>query len=373
MGNLPTRVALVYDRVNKWGGAEKVLLALNELFPDSPLYTSVYSARSAPWAKVYPKIIPSFLNHIPFVRSRHELIPFLTPIAFESFSFDQYEAVISVTSADAKGIVTNPNTFHLCYCLTPTRYLWSHQAKYQSSLNPVARFLAKPVTSYLKTWDKIASQRPDSYISISKTVQSRVKKYYGLDSFVVFPPVDVAKFSAIDYQLTANDYFLWLGRLVSYKQPDIVVKAFNKLNKKLIVIGTGRMENYLKSIAGTNVEIKGFIGDSEVAHYIQNCRALIYFHDEDFGIVPIEAMAAGKPVIALNQGGVSETVVDKLTGILVDSNTQAALEKAVDTFADQKFDANYIKNYAAKFSKQRFHKEFAKVFRTEWFKYQSKL
>src|SRR3989344_1790311 len=174
MADLPRRIAIVYDHVNKWGGAERVLLALHEMFPQAPLYTAVYDADRAPWAEVFSKIIPTFLQKFPFAKNNHEFYPWLTPMAFESLNFDNYDLVISVTSADAKGIITKPGTFHLCYCLTPTRYLWRHDDFYKSHTFP----LVHPLFTYLKSWDLVASRRPDAYLAISKTVQNRISKYY---------------------------------------------------------------------------------------------------------------------------------------------------------------------------------------------------
>ena len=168
------RTALVYDRVNKWGGAERVLLALHEIFPDAPLYTSVYDPVRAPWAKVFPEIKTSFLQKFPFAKSNHEFFPLLMPLAFESFDFSGFDLVISVTSEAAKGIRTKPQTLHICYLLTPTRYLWSHYDQYFA--NPILRVMAKPLINYLRKWDKVAASRPDRIISISTEVKSRVKK-----------------------------------------------------------------------------------------------------------------------------------------------------------------------------------------------------
>src|SRR3989338_4440016 len=180
------KVALVYDRVNKWGGAERVLLALHKIFPDAPLYTSVYDNDKAPWAKVF-KIKTSFLQNFPFASQNHEFYAPLMPLVFESFSFDEYDLVISVTSEAAKGILTKPQTKHICYCLTPTRYLWSGYEDYFK--NPILRFISKQVVFYLRFWDKIASQRPDVLIAISKEVQKRIKKYYDRDSSIIYPPL----------------------------------------------------------------------------------------------------------------------------------------------------------------------------------------
>jgi len=195
------KVALVYDRVNRWGGAERVLLSLKEIFPESPLFTSIYNPASAPWAKNF-KVIPSFLQKIPLVRNHHELIPYLMPLSFESLDFDSYDVVVSVTSEFSKGILTKPKTLHLCYCLTPTRYLWSGYEEYFDK--NWQRKLTKPLVEYLRKWDIIAAKRVDCYLAISKTVAERIKRYYGRESEVVYPPVDVEKFQIPNFKSQKN-------------------------------------------------------------------------------------------------------------------------------------------------------------------------
>lgn len=297
MDNFPKKIALVYDRVNKWGGAEEVLLALHEIFPDAPLYTSVYSPQSAPWAKVFPHVYTSFLQKIPFLRTHHEWMPFLMPLAFESFNFHGYDAVISVTSSDAKGIITPPGVFHFCYCLTPTRYLWSHRQEYSSHVPKIFH----SVFDYLQRWDLVAAARPDALVSISNTVKDRVGKFYHRDSEVLYPPVNTSMPKHIVPPLETS-YFLYLGRLVSYKNPYGVIQAFNQLGKQLVVIGSGAEEKRLKKIAQPNIAFKGFLSHAEKLSYLKHCQALVFFHEEDFGIVPVEAQAHGRPVIALNKG-----------------------------------------------------------------------
>jgi len=382
MADIPKRIALVYDRINKWGGAERVLLALHQLFPLAPLYTSVYDQGRAPWAKVFPQVIPSFLNRIPYAKKHHELIPFLTPVAFESFNFAGYDAVISVTSADAKGIVTRPSTFHFCYCLTPTRYLWSHRREYYQHIPLLLKPFSLPWFKYLKIWDQIASHRPDTFVAISHTVKDRINKYYQQDSQVIYPPANTDFFTAV-----SNDpppgipdrFFLYNCRLVSYKNPELVISAFKKLNLPLVVVGQGSINwgnPFLtlktKAKAGKNIIHFSWLPESQLAYLYQHCQALIYFHEEDFGIVPIETMAAGKPVIGLNKGGVSETVVNGLTGVLIDEESESGLINAVKNFKSEKFDPYFISNYARKFSNERFAKEFVKVFTKEWNLYKRK-
>jgi glycosyltransferase involved in cell wall biosynthesis len=380
MEDLPKRVAIVYDRVNKFGGAERVLLALHDIFPDAPLFTAVYSPSQSGWARVFPEIIPSFLNKVPFFRNRHELVPFLTPIAFESFNFRHFDAVISVTSTEAKGIITPPEVFHLCYCLTPTRYLYSHESEYKNQLGLVGQKLSRPIFSYLKYWDQIAKHRPDSFVSISQTVQARIKKYYGLDSAIVYPPVDVKKFTLpkTNNQSLITNYYLWVGRFVSYKHPDLVVKAFNHTGQKLIMVGESRMNwglsslsSRLKKMAKPNITFRENVPDSELADLYGGCLGLVFFHEEDFGITAVEAMAAGKPVIGINSGGVSETVVSGQTGVLSADNTLRGLIKVLQTFDPAGYNPRTIRNRAQKFSRERFRPEFVKVFTQAWHKYQT--
>ena len=343
MGNLPKRVAIVYDWVDKWGGAERVLLALHEMFPEAPLYTAVYEPRLAGWAEVFPKIIA------PKIYFNHELFPWLIPLIFESYSFDEYDLVISVSSFAAKGIITKPHTKHVNYCLTPTRFLWSHEEDYKESLNPLLRFLTKPIFKYLKYWDKIASNRPARIIAISKTGQDRIKKYYGLDSEVIHPPVNIDQYQKDFEKPVIENFFLYVGRLVAYKQVQIIVEVFNELNLPLAIIGLGKLEDKLKSIAKQNIHFLGHLSDDLVAQHLQHAKGLIYFHEEDFGIVPIEAMAAGTPVLGFNKGGVTETVIDGITGVL-DSN----LENAILRFNNINFDKKVIRNRAELFSKEKF-------------------
>lgn len=352
MANLPKRIALVYDRVNKWGGAERVLLALHELFPDAPLYTAVYNSATAGWAKVFPKVVPSFLQKFPLAKSNHELYPWLTPMAFETLKFDDYDIVISITSADAKGIITKPNTFHICYCLTPTRYLWSHEDFYKSQTSKIFH----PLFNYLKSWDLIASRRPDAYLAISQTVQSRISKFYGQSSDVIYPPIDADIFSKTQPPPNIKDFFLYVGRLVAYKQAEVLVEIFNDLKLPLAIIGTGSLESKLKAIASPNIYFLGQLSETDLTAYYQHARAVLFIHEEDFGLVPLEAHAAGTPVIGLNRGGATETIIHGQTGLLLDDIND--LKNVILNFDPAQFDREFIKSHAQKFAKDRFQREF---------------
>lgn len=373
------KVALVYDRVNKWGGAERVLLTLHKLFPDAPLYTSVYNPETAPWAKVFDPSTPfdkaqskgsgqgvrtSFLQKFPFSTSFHEFYAILMPIAFESFNFDEFDLVISVTSEAAKGIITKPNTVHICYCLTPTRYLWSGYNDYFA--NPYLRFISKPAVSYLREWDKIAAKRPDIYVAISKEVQRRIKRYYGRESVVVYPPIDTA-FSALassDKLDARRSYFLIVSRLVPYKKIDVAIRAFNKLKLPLKIVGTGSEQNYLNSISGSTIEFLGNLTDEQMVSYYRGCRALIFPGIEDFGLTILEAQSFGKPVIAFRNGGALETIIEGKTGEFFYPQNEEALIKKIKGFKSSKYDPlECIKN-AERFSFERFKKEFMNIINT---------
>ncbi|QQG47114.1 MAG: glycosyltransferase [Candidatus Woesebacteria bacterium] len=352
----PTKkIALVYDRVNKWGGAERVLLALNEIFPDAPLYTSVYSPKSASWAKVFPNVIPSFLQKIPLVKEKHEYIPFLMPLAFENLKLKDYDAVISVTSESAKGIITGKNTVHICYCLTPTRYLWSGYKSYFK--NKTLKKLSQPIVSYLRNWDKMSAQKPDYMIAISTTVQNRIKKYYNRDSIIIHPPVETKNFK-ISNKRSKN--FLIVGRLVPYKKVDLAIKAFNKLNLPLTVVGSGSEERYLKSIARENITFKNFVKEKELSEIYNSSKALIFPQIEDFGIVAVESHASGIPVIAFKKGGSLDTIIDGVNGIYFERQTVKSLLKSVKRFNSLRFDSKIIKNSAKRFDKKIFKKKITK-------------
>jgi len=352
------KVALVYDRVNKWGGAERVLLALKEIFPTAPLYTSVYHEKTASWAKVFT-IRTSFLQKFPYATSHHELLATLMPVAFESFSFDNYDLVISVTSEAAKGIITKSHTTHVCICLTPTRYLWSGYNEYFA--NGAFRFLSKPVVAYLQKWDQQAAQRPDMFIAISKEVQERIKRYYNRESTVIYPPVTLADHS-IDAKSQKNQsFFLAVSRLVPYKRVDIAIEACNKLKLPLKIIGQGVEEKKLRKIAGPTIEFLGSVTDSELIKYYKSCCGLIFPGKEDFGLSIVEANKFATPVIAFRGGGALETVIEGKTGEFFYPQTSGALVQKLQfllkkgiVFSKEVYSEACIKQ-AKKFTNEQFN------------------
>lgn len=273
------KIALVYDRINKFGGAERVMTALHKIYPEAPIYTLVHDPENSNWASGI-RIIPSFINTIPFLRKRHEWLAPIAPMAFESFNLDKFDVVISVTSSDAKSIITKPNQLHICYCLTPTRYYWSGEGEYSS--DPKMRLLPGFLLKYFRTIDLLTSDRPDAYISISKEVKNRVKKYYNKESEVIYPPIEDKFYSLNPISAGNRDYYLVVSRLVPYKKVDLVIEAFNKLKLPLVIIGTGSEEEKLKSIARTNISIIGSVDDKRLMEYYRRAKAVIFPQHEDF-------------------------------------------------------------------------------------------
>lgn len=346
------KIALVYDRVNKWGGAERVLLTLHEMFPNASLFTSVYDEKRAHWAKAFPKIQTSFLQRIYFLRNKHEYLGWLMPLVFESFDFSEFDLVISITSEAAKGIVTKPNTLHVCYCLTPTRYLWSHENIYFK--NTFLKLLTSPLIAYLKKWEKVGSTRPDKYIAISTDVKTRIQKYYKKDSEIIFPPVSLNPDYKNPHQKDNGDYYLVVSRLVGYKSVKLVVDTFNENGLALVIVGTGREESFLKESANKNIKFVGKVADEQLIKYYSKAKALILPQYEDFGIVSVEAQLCGIPIIAYKKGGAIDTVIDKKTGIFFEQQSVKSLKQAIANFSKIGFNHRYIRENAKRFSKETF-------------------
>lgn len=346
------KVALVYDRINKWGGAEQILLGLHEIFPDAPIFTSVYNPKHGQWAKVFKKINTSFLQKLPFAKSHHEFLGTLMPLAFESFDFSDFDLVISVTSEAAKGLIIKPPIRHISICLTPTRYLWSGYELYFK--NPILKFISKPFVNYLRDWDQIAAKRPDKLIAISNEVKERIKKYYKRDSEVVYPPVDLKKLEGFKSKQQKKDYYLLVSRLVPYKKVDLAIKAFNILGKDLYVVGIGKSNIRLKLIASKNIKFLGLVDEKKLANLYQGAKALIMPQEEDFGIVSVEAQYFGTPVLSYAKGGSLETVIKGKTGLFFKEQTVDSLVKAVKEFEKQKFLVQDLLINVQKFSKDLF-------------------
>lgn len=350
--------ALIHDWLTNVSGGERVVLEIAKIFPKAPLYTSVYDPKhTVPFDKI--DVMPSFLQKFSIFRSKREfLIPYC-PFAFEQENLSKYDLVISSTSFASKGVITKPAAVHICYCHTPARYLWEPEVDPRANKGWLSG-LRRNTAHNLRIWDRVAADRVDYFIANSKFVAKRIKKYYKRDSIVVYPPVDVAKYKPVEKK-DVKDYYLFVSRLVGYKKCDLVIEAFNDLGLPLKIIGTGPDEKYLKSKAKGNVEFLGRLDDSEVKKYYAEAYAFIFAAEEDFGIVPVEAMASGRPVIAYKGGGVMETVKEGITGTFFDEQTPQCLINAVKRFKAENYNPTQIRQHALKFSSDRFRKEFKEL------------
>ena len=386
------KIAIVYDWIDKWGGVERVLLTLHEMFPRAEFYTSYFDPEQASWAKDL-KIKTSFIDKLPaFIKKNRILsLPFY-PYAFESFNFSDYDLVISVTSSFAKSIITKPKTLHICYLLTPTRYLWIFPEVYFK--NKVIKMTLSPYLNKLRQWDFISAQRPDYIISISKTIADRCQKYYQRNSEGIYPPFDTDYWQDIKNvilrakpeeslnsfkklfshsreiprlrpdirrALARNDtfgsYYLLVSRLEPYKRVDLVVQSFNRLSSCLIIVGKGTQLEKLKKEANKNILFFQDLTDQELGWLNQKAKALIMPQEEDFGYTSLEAQFFGCPLIAFKKGGATETVIEGKTGIFFKEQTVNSLLTVIEKFhtisyalknSTVKFGAENVKKFAKK-------------------------
>jgi glycosyltransferase involved in cell wall biosynthesis len=349
------RLAICVSWLNQYGGAEKVLETAHELFPDAPIYTTIYWPQAMPAAYRDWDIRVSMLNRLPFIRRHHQLFLSLYPLGVESFDLSDYDVVLSITSAFAHGIITPPETLHICYCLTPARFLWNYQSYAQrEGLGRLADVALRPVLNYLRLWDRLAADRVDHFIAISREVQRRIRKYYHRQSAIIYPPVDTGRLHPADGY---GDYFLVVSRLIPYKRIDLAVRAFNELDLPLKIVGEGRDRAALQALARPNVEFLGWVGDEELQQLLSRARAFVFPGLEDFGIAPVEAMAAGRPVIAYAGGGALDTVKPGVTGEFFAELTPESLAGAVRDFDPTRYDPATIRSHAEQFDQAVFQRE----------------
>lgn len=355
------KVALVHDFLNQIGGAEKVLEVFHEIFPKAPVYTLTYDKDDTHRVFEGYNIRTSFIQKMPFGIKRYKWYLALMPMAIESFDFSNFDVVISDCSAYAKGIVTKPETLHICYCHSPTRYLWSDTHDYTEELKqPTIVKQALPFfLNRIRVWDRLAAERVDKFIANSKNVQKRINKYYKRSSELIYPPVDTKRFKISS---RPGDYFLLVSRLRPYKRVDLVIEAFNALELPLKIIGTGEVEKKLKKMAKPNIEFLGNLSDKEKAEYFSRTRAFVHPQEEDFGITLLEAAAAGRPVLAFRKGGALETVKEGITGEFFDEQSPWSLVDLVRNFNEKKYDSELIKQHAAQYDTAVFKKKIENFF-----------
>ena len=346
------KTALVHDWLNQIGGAEDVLETFVDLYPDAPVFTSLYWPEKMPKAYLGWDIRTSFINRLPFAHKKQQLYFPFYPTAFEQFDFSEYDLVLSNKSGFCHGIITGPETVHICYCLTPTRYVWRYeQYAQQENLGRFMRTLMPPVLTYLRQWDRLAADRVDHFIAISQTIRQRIAKLYRRDSTIIFPPVDTSRFNPTE---RIDEYYLIVGRLVPYRRIDILIEAFNKLQRPLLIAGSGRDRERLESLAKPNIQFLGYVPDADLPDLMARCRAFLWPGEEDFGISPIQAMASGRPVIAYAAGGALETVIPGRTGLLFEQQSAEAIIEAVEALDDLSIQAGDICTFARQFDAEIF-------------------
>lgn len=350
------KVALVHDYLNQMGGAERVVLAFHELFPEAPLYTSIYDPGRVDSAFRNIDIRTSFMQKLPLVKKHHQPFLPLYPFAMERLDLRGYDLVLSSSSAFGKGVITRPGTMHICYCHTPMRWCWNYDEYVErEGLGRLPRAVLPFIITGLRVWDQTTAMRVDHFIANSPVVAERIAKYYRRESVVIPPPVEASRF-LFDPTTQPEDYFLIVSRLLPYKRIDLAIQACNALHVPLVIVGSGRDEQRLKQLAGPTIRFLGRLSDDEVLHYYAHCRALLLPGEEDFGIAPLEAQASGRPVIAYGAGGALASVVDGVTGKFFAAQTLESLSSTLAAFDEREYDPRTIRNHALEFDKPRFNR-----------------
>ncbi|MFA6917298.1 MAG: glycosyltransferase [Candidatus Gracilibacteria bacterium] len=360
------KVALVFDWMTTQGGAERVNMVLHKMFPKAPIFTCIYNPEKLKGFE-NANIKTSFIQNLPFAKTKHQLYLNLMPYAYELFDLSKFDIVISSSHACSKGIITKPETLHICYCHTPMRYAWDNWQSYidEYKMNPILKMFGKNRIHKLRMWDRLAADRVDKFIANSNTTQKRIKKYYNRESEVIFPMIKHS-----DYRIAGHrkGYFLAVGRLTPYKKFDLIVETFNELGLPLKIAGTGIMEDQLRRSSAGNIEFLGYVHDDVLKTLYSECEALIFPQVEDFGIIPLEAMASGRPVIALGEGGALDTIIPNKTGVLFKKQTVKDLKQAVEKYIEnkRKFNPSQIREYAKEFDESKFEKKLTGFIEKEW-------
>jgi glycosyltransferase involved in cell wall biosynthesis len=359
LGSLPAkgenlRVAIVHDWLNQIGGAEQVLETLVEMFPGAPIYTSMYWPEHMPQAYRRWDIRTTWMDRLPGIHRHHQPYILLYPLAFGQLKLSGYDLILSNKSAFCLGVHGDPGTQHLCYCLTPTRFVWGFDTYVQREhVNGLARHLVRPFLGRLQRWEQAAAERIDTFAAISREVQDRIRRLYGRESVIIHPPVNTDDFAAASPG-EQGDYYLIVSRLIPYKRIDLAIEALNQLGLALWIAGEGRDQAKLQAMAGPNVRFLGRVPDAELPGLMAHCRAFLFPGLEDFGIAPVQAMAAGRPVIAYAGGGALDYVVEGETGLLFDQQRPQSLVEAIGRFDASTFDPARIRAHAARFDTRLF-------------------
>ncbi len=347
------RVAIIHDYLNQYGGAERVLEALHELYPDAPVYTSIYDAEAMPEHYQRWQIHTSFMQRLPGWRQHFRRYFLLYPTAFESFDLSAYDLILSSSSAYAKGVIPRPGAVHVCYCHTPMRFAWrTRDYVEREQIGGLQGALLPFALTYVRLWDVATVNRVDTFVANSQEVAGRIARYYGREAEVVPPPVELPPYAP----QPAEDFYLAGGRLIPYKRIELIVEAFTKLRLPLKIFGDGRDRGRLEQLAGPTIEFLGWVDEETRRDLFARCRGFIFPGEEDFGITPLEAMAAGRPVIAYGAGGALETVIDGVTGRFFHEQSAAALAAAVAAARADRYDQHTIRRHAESYDRTIFLK-----------------
>lgn len=361
------KLAIVHDWMVWPAGSEKVVLEMHRLWPDAPIYTSAYAPEKFP-EFADADVRPLWIDRIALAKRKHQLFSIPRAVAFRGLDLSDYDLVLSSTTAEAKYVRTGDRTLHICYCNTPIRYYWSDYERYRANppfgkLNPLARVALPVLVPWLRRIDLTGAAGVDRFIANSENVRSRIARYYGVDSHVIHPPAETERFRVAD---GPGEHYLVFGRHVPYKRLDVAIDAFNELGLPLVVAGTGEEVPKQQARSAPNIRFVGRVPDEELADLYARSIALVFPGEEDFGIIPVEAMAAGRPVIAYGRGGVTETVVDGVTGLFFAEQTGESLAAAVREFQTRTFDPAVIRRQAETFDSALFREKLRGYVEREW-------
>ena len=362
------RVAIVHYWLTGMRGGEKVIEALCEMFPQADIYTHVVRPEALSEEIRRHAIHTTFIQNLPgSVRHYQHYLP-LMPLALEQLDLRGYDLIVSSESGPAKGGITRTDALHICYCHSPMRYLWDYYQDYLDSAGFVTRLFMRPFFYSLRQWDFASAQRVDHVVANSRAVQQRVRRWWGRESVVIHPPVDVERFFSPDMKRTipsppeAGTYYLCLGELVGYKRVDLAVVACTRSGRQLIVAGDGAERKRLEAVAGPTVRFVGRVDNGALPDLYAGCKAFLLPGEEDFGITPVEAMAAGRPVVAYGKGGALDSIVDGKTGMFFERQTADSLAEALDAFENRSepWDSDVLREHARTFSKHCFQERMAR-------------
>jgi len=358
------KVAIIHYWLVNMRGGEKVLKSLLEIFPDADIFTHVYNPKAVSELIKNRHVITSNINRLPFAKKIYQLYMPLMPNALNDFNLQSYDLVISSESGPSKGVIPNPIAYHLCYCHSPMRYLWDMYHEYFREANPLVRIFMKRLIPKLRLWDAVSANQVDFFIANSHYVEQRIRRCYNREAAVVYPPVDIEKFLSVERQ--SGDYYLFFGQLTWYKRADLAIEACIASGKRLVVAGSGKKNKKWRKHEETGlIAFMGRVSDEDTLELYSSAKALLFPGIEDFGIIPVEAQAAGCPVIAYRSGGALDTIIEGVTGILFDEQTPASLMEAMNRFESMKTEGafnnreaftNHVKQFSAEVFKEKVKK-----------------